>query len=317
MRASRLLSIVMRLQDGHVTADELSRALEVSVRTIYRDMDHLSLAGVPVYADRGRDGGFALLDGWTMPSTGLTNVEVEALLLSGMPGQVRQLGLHAAMLSGQAKLMQTMPENQRAMIGRISAHVHVDPVSWFGAEEPARELDVISDAVWNRKKLACTYQSWKGEVDRVLDPLGLVVKGGTWYLAALTDGDKRIYRIAKFLKITALDKDFARPKDFDLASFWREAVTRYETDIYQGTATLQLTKTGFERLSLLGEPVARAARRSSNGDDELIVTIPIESIAHASTELLRLGNECTVLQPPELVDAIKQLLVDIGQRYQG
>ncbi|MBL4785950.1 MAG: WYL domain-containing protein, partial [Cohaesibacteraceae bacterium] len=265
--------------------------------------------------DRGREGGFALLDGWTMPPTGLTNVETEALLLSGMPGQVRQLGLHAAMLSGQAKLMQTMPQNQRAMIGRISAHVHVDPVSWFGAEEPAKELDVISAAVWNRKKLACTYLSWKGEVKRVLDPLGLVVKGGTWYLAARADGDKRVYRIAKFSRITALDQDFTRPTDFDLASFWQGAVTRYETDIYQGTATLHLTKTGLERLSLLGEPVARAARQSSNGDNDLIVTIPIESIAQASTELLRLGTECTVLQPPELVDAIRQLLVDIGQRY--
>ncbi|MEH6631508.1 MAG: YafY family protein [Halopseudomonas aestusnigri] len=330
MRASRLLSILMRLQKGQVTAEQLSTTLEVSVRTIYRDMDHLSLAGVPVYADRGRAGGFQLLDGWTMPATGLTGIETEALLLSGMPDQVRQLGLHAAMLSGQDKIMETLPESQREFIGKISNRVHVDPVSWFGKEEPAEKLHDIAEAVWNCRRLSCRYESWRGEVQRTINPLGLVVKGGTWYLAGEVTrevtreiagevkGDQRIYRVAKFQEVRVLKETFARPEGFDLVEFWRLAVKRYEADIYRSTAKLRLNAEGLRQIHKLGEPVAKAAELSKSGPDEtgyFNVTIPIENIDQACSDILRLGTDCQVLEPPELVDYMKQELKAMNELY--
>ncbi|MFD2205751.1 helix-turn-helix transcriptional regulator [Kiloniella antarctica] len=334
MRASRLLSILMRLQKGQVTAEQLSATLEVSVRTIYRDMDHLSFAGVPVYADRGRAGGFQLLDGWTMPPTGLTGIETEALLLSGLPDQVRQLGLHAAMLSGQDKIMETLPESQREFIGKISNRVHVDPVSWFGKEEPADKLHDIADAVWNCRRLSCHYESWRGVVERTINPLGLVVKGGTWYLAGEVTRDERrevgkdvtkeikegqrIYRVTKFQEIKVLKETFSRPKIFDLAEFWRQSVKRYEANIYRTTAKLKLSAEGLRQIHKLGDPVAKAAELSKSGSDAegyFNVTIPIETLDQACSDLLRLGSSCQILEPRELVERVKLALRNMCDLY--
>ena len=327
MRASRLLSILMRLQKGRVTAEQLSDTLEVSVRTIYRDMDHLSLSGVPVYADRGRAGGFQLLDGWKMPATGLTGIEAEALLLSGMPDQVRQLGLHAAMLSGQDKITETLSEDQRAFIGKISGHVHIDPVSWFGEEEQSDNLQDLAQALWNRKRISCHYESWRGVVQRVLNPLGLVVKGGKWYLAAEIEGsnnnspdksNQRIYRIAKFQKVSLLEENFIRPTDFDLADFWRRSVERYEADIYRSKAKLRLNEQGLRHIHKLGDPVAKAAEQSKSAPDaegHVEVTIPIETLDHACSDILQLGANCQVLEPPELVAKMRSVLEGMNSLY--
>ncbi|WP_419904997.1 helix-turn-helix transcriptional regulator [Kiloniella sp.] len=332
MRASRLLSILMRLQKGRVTAEQLSATLEVSVRTIYRDMDHLSLSGVPVYADRGRAGGFQLLDGWKMPATGLTGIEAEALLLSGMPDQVRQLGLHAAMLSGQDKIMETLTEDQRAFIGKISGHVHIDPVSWFGEEEQSDNLQELAQALWSRRQISCHYESWRGVVERTLNPLGLVVKGGKWYLAAEIETEiedpnnnaqnkspQRIYRVAKFQKVNLLEEGFTRPTDFDLADFWRRSVERYETDIYRSTAKLRLSPQGLAQIHKLGAPVAKAAELSKStpdAEDYVDVTIPIETLGQACSDILLLGTNCQVLEPPELVESIKRELKGMNDLYQ-
>jgi len=308
----------MKLQKGLVTAEQLAASLEVSVRTIYRDMDQLSFAGVPVYADRGRAGGFQLLDGWKMPPTGLTGIEAEALLLSGMPDQVRQLGLHPAMISGQNKLSEALSEQQRGMVGKISSYIYVDPVSWFGREEPADKLHELMDAVWNCRRLLCVYESWKGEVERVINPLGLVVKGGTWYLAGEVEGDERIYRAAKFKEITVKKETFERPQDFDLRDCWRRAVARYEANIYEGNAKLKVSKQGFELLSELGGPVSLAAQNSVIGPDpegNFVVSIPIETISRACSDILRLGPECKVLEPPQLVDKIRQVITEMSGFY--
>lgn len=326
MRASRLLSILMRLQKGQVTAEKLSKDLEVSVRTIYRDMDHLSFSGVPVYADRGRAGGFQLLDGWQMPATGLTTIEAEALLLSGMPDQVRQLGLQSAMLSGQEKVLGTLSASQKDFIGKISACVHVDPVSWFGMEEPAEDLRDLADAVWNQRKISCVYESWRGEVQRELCPLGLVVKGGKWYLVSIAvkacnekdnrdkdwgdyiAGNERIYRVGKFQQVTVLGESFHRPKSFDLASVWRKVVRRYEENIYRDKATLRITKEGLRQLPRLGEPVVRAVMENKpepDADGFAKITIPIETIENACADIMQLGTNCQVLGPKELVDEMK------------
>src|SRR3954447_22965589 len=179
MRASRLLSIMMLLQaKGRMSAETLAEELEVSVRTIYRDIDQLSAAGVPVYADIGRNGGFALLDGWRTRLTGLTAPEARALFLSGLPGPAGELGLGDEVAAAELKLLAALPADWQDEATRMSSRFHLDPRGWFQPGHKPEFLKVVADAVWKETRLTLRYQSWKEIRDRVIEPLGLVLKGG-------------------------------------------------------------------------------------------------------------------------------------------
>ncbi|OJH37469.1 helix-turn-helix transcriptional regulator [Cystobacter ferrugineus] len=306
MRASRLLSILMLLQTrGRMTAEALAAEFEVSVRTIYRDIDELSAAGAPVYADRGRSGGFALLDGYHTRLTGLTDAEAETLFLGGVAGPAAQLGLREAMAASQLKLLAALPPERQAAAARIASRFHLDPVAWFREPENAERLPAIAQAVWSSHRLSIRYGGWKGEVVREVEPLGLVLKAGAWYLAAsVGGGEPRVYRVENILDMTVLEAGFDRPADFDLEAFWQAFSSRFETDIYTGEATLRVTQAGLKRLSYLGAATAAAVRGKTAGEGWIEVTVPIESVAHASVDFLRLGAEAEVLSPPELRDAL-------------
>jgi predicted DNA-binding transcriptional regulator YafY len=184
MRASRLFSILTTLQArGQVTAPELAKACEVSVRTIYRDIDALAAAGVPVYADRGAEGGYRLLDGYQVRLNGLSRPEAEALFMAGLPGPAAALGLDAAMIAAQTKLMAALPDNLRPNASRMQQRFHLDAPGWFGETEEPKHLRVIASAVLREILIEIRYQSWKAEKRRRVAPLGLVLKGGCWYLA--------------------------------------------------------------------------------------------------------------------------------------
>lgn len=303
MRASRLLSTLMLLQArGGTTARALAETLEVSVRTVYRDLDELSAAGVPIYADRGRGGGVRLLDGYGAKLTGLTLAEAEALFLSGLPGPAEALGLQAVMTAAQLKLTAALPPDWRAHAGRKGARVHLDPVGWYAAPDRPERLQALAQAVWAEKRIEVEYESWKGCVRRTLDPLGLVLKAGLWYLAAQVDGDVRTYRVAGVLALSVREDGFTRPAGFDLAAWWAERTRAFEEDIYTGEAVLRLTELGLRRLSRLSRAVAARAEAAGppDADGRRTVTIPIESVGHAVGELLKLGAEAEVLAPPEL-----------------
>jgi predicted DNA-binding transcriptional regulator YafY len=181
MRASRLLSMLILLQlRGRLTADMLAAEFEVSLRTIYRDIDHLSAAGIPVYADRGPGGGFRLLDGYRTKLTGLTAAEAEALALAGLPGPAADLGLGAALGAGRLKLLAAMPAGMREGAGRIGERFHLDPLNWYRRAGPPRHLTAIAQAVWGERRLRIRYESWSTTVRRTVDPLGIVMKVGEW-----------------------------------------------------------------------------------------------------------------------------------------
>ena len=209
MRASRLLSILIILQlRGRATAEALAQEFEVSIRTIYRDIDQLSAAGVPVYAERGRDGGFALLDGWRTRLTGLTSSEAQALFLAGLPGPASQLGLGEVMQAAQLKLLAALPADWQADARRMSSRFHLDPVGWFSTATPVDHLPAIADAVWTARRIQVRYESWNGVSDRELEPLGLVLKAGIWYVVADGGGKIRTYRLSNIQALTVLDLHF-------------------------------------------------------------------------------------------------------------
>jgi predicted DNA-binding transcriptional regulator YafY len=176
---------MMMLQaKGRLSAETLAEELEVSVRTIYRDIDQLSASGVPVYAETGRNGGFQLLDGWRTRLTGLTPPEAQALFLSGLPGPASQLGLGEAMASAELKLLATLPPDWQIEAQRVSSRFHLDPSGWFQRAGATDWLKPVADAVWGEYRLQLSYDSWNGMVDRVVEPFGLVLKSGLWYLVA-------------------------------------------------------------------------------------------------------------------------------------
>lgn len=319
MRASRLLSLLMLLQTrGRMTARELADELEVSIRTVYRDVDALCAAGVPVYADRGTTGGYQLIDGYRTRLTGLTGDEAEALFLTGLPGPAAELGLGSVLAAAQLKLMAALPPELRSRAGRIRERFHLDAPGWFRDAEPPPHLVPVSDAVWQQRPVRMVYRRWDNSVvRRHLEPLGLVLKGTNWYVVARsgspTGADRKpsgrlnAYRVDRVIEVEVLDGRFDRPDDFELTSYWREWARRLEATLYTGEAVVRLSPRGADLFFLSG-PVATRALRDAAGppdvDGWVRVVVPIESVEHATRDLMRYGADIEVIEPGELRERI-------------
>lgn len=314
MLASRLLSILMLLQTrGRMSAVALAAEFEVSVRTIHRDIDQLSAAGVPVYGERGRTGGFQLMDGYRTRLTGLTQPEAEALLLAGLPGPAAELGLADLLAAARLKLLAALPAKVQPSAERIASRFHLDPTAWFRAAEPLPALQPVAQAVWAERLLDLRYRP-RGEIEaypRRLAPLGLVLKAGVWYLVARAGAAIRTYRVANIEAAMVTDEPFDRPKAFDLAAHWQAASAAYETRLVQAEAVVRISSRGVELLPLLGSAVVAAAAETAGDADEqgwVECRLPIESIGHAVRELMQLGIEVEVLGPPPLRRRMRQTL---------
>ena len=296
---------------GRTSARALAETLEVSLRTIYRDVDSLSAAGVPIYSGRGRHGGFQLREGWRTQLTGLTAGEARALFMTGLPGPAQALGLGEAAASAHLKLLATLPDDWRGDAERVPARFHLDPVDWFRASPPADHLRLVAEAVWNERRVRMTYESWTAVTERVVEPLGLVLKGSAWYLVARTVRTERrgpqTYRVGAIRAAALLDERFERPARFDLAAFWAESTQRFEEGIYRDAATLRVSPRGWKRLCGFSPIVAAAAERTAGApgaDGWREVTVPIESVDDAAQQMLQLGGEAEVLEPHALRAAL-------------
>lgn len=309
MLASRLLSLLMLLQSrGRMSAPALARLLEVSVRTVYRDIDSLSAAGVPVYGDPGRNGGYRLRDGWRTQLTGLTPHEARALFLAGLPGPAKALGMGEAAASAHLKLVAALPVDWQADAERVSSRFHLDPVDWFRDAAPVDHLRDVAQAVWSEQRLRMRYESWTEVADREIEPLGLVLKAGAWYVVGRRGRTARTYRLDHMHEVQLLAQRFKRPRAFDLAAYWAEATQRFEQGVYRDFATLRASPAGLKRLQGFSPAVAQAVRRTATAAQRsgwVTVTVPIESIEHAAREMLRLGAEAEVIEPRELRERLR------------
>ena len=326
MRASRLLSLQMLLETrGRMSAQALADALEVSVRTLYRDVDQLSAAGVPIYAERGRHGGFALLPGWKTTLTGLTPSEAQAVFLSGLPGPAQDLGLGGDVEGARLKLLAALPAAWREDAQRVSARLHLDPVDWYRESEPTPHLATVAAAVWSGHQIRMRYESWKDTVERTVSPLGLVLKAGVWYLVAApaevasgAGSEARTYRVSNILAAAPLATPVRRPARFDLAGYWAQSIQRFESGIYTGEAALLATPAGLQGLRALSSAVGRAvaaAPPSRRKDGRVPVTIPIESVEHACGQLMRLSPQVEVLRPVALRRALVERMRATARLY--
>ncbi|AUG75428.1 transcriptional regulator [Kitasatospora sp. MMS16-BH015] len=323
MRASRLVSILLLLQTrGRVTAAQLAAELEVSVRTVYRDVEALHAAGIPLYGDAGHRGGYQLLDGYRTRLTGLSPGEAEALFLSGLPGPAAELGLGSVLAAAQLKVRAALPAALAAQAERTQSRFHLDAPGWYADRDETPFLAEVADAVWHSRVLHVRYRRWKAptEVERRWEPYGLVLKAGRWYVVA--GPGPYAYRVDQILAVLPPEDGpgagapgaFTPPAEFDLAAWWERHQAEFHRSLHRADATVRLAPAALGRFT---GPTARALAATGRVEPDgwTRAVLPIESVERACAEYLALGPEIEVLEPPELREALVRAARAVLTRY--
>ncbi|MGW3625345.1 helix-turn-helix transcriptional regulator [Streptomyces sp. NPDC000880] len=305
MRAARLIKMVLLLQARpSMTGAELARELDVSERTITRDALALSEAGVPIYADRGRAGGYRLVGGYRTRLTGLGRSEAEALFLSGLPGALREMGLEDAASAARLKVSAALLPSLRDASHSAAQRFHLDAPGWYQEPRTPELLPAVAEAVWDDRRIRAHYRRQDTEVERELEPYGLVLKAGVWYLCARADATFRVYRIDRF---TAVDLDgelFLRDEEFDLPGFWEERAAQFARSILRAEVVVRVNEEGARRLPYVTDRAAArealAAAEPPDGQGRVTLTLPVESHEVAFSQLFGLGPHVELLAPPDL-----------------
>ncbi|MGH9766543.1 MAG: helix-turn-helix transcriptional regulator [Blastocatellia bacterium] len=308
MRADRLLSIMLLLQTyRRMTAHDLADRLEVSERTIHRDMESLSTAGIPVIAERGIGGGWSLLGEYRTNLTGLNEAEIQALFLARSPRLLDDLGLGKAAEAAFIKLFAAVPSATRHDAESASQRIYVDVTGWNRSEESVPLLPLLQDAVWQERKLRFKYQRGDDcDVERVVDPLGLVAKGSVWYLVAAIDGDIRNYRVSRVLEAEMTDQTFVRPESFDLVKHWHQSAIEFKSRFPRYSVTARVHPEAVNRLYIIGrfsrvervDPPDESDEANEDGWRQVSICFQFED--DACECLLGFGDQVEILDPPEL-----------------
>ena len=315
MRASRLVSLLLLLQTrGQLTAAELAEQLEVSERTIQRDAEALAAAGVPIEALRGPAGGYRLAGGYRTRLTGLTSDEAEALFV----GPAAELGLGRVFADARLKVLAALPPELQERAERSVRLFHLDTRGWFRGEDKTPHLPTLAAAVWRGRRLSARYREGSKTVRRTLDPLGLVLKAGAWYLVAHRSAGMRVYRVSRFVSARVREDGFERPPGFDLASFWEEWSTAFERNRPQFDVRLRTTRVALPFLRPLVHPDGRAAIDAARdgAPRELVeLTVPFEQLETAYRELLTFGSDVEVLDPRALRERMLRAAEEVVALY--
>ncbi len=327
IQSDRLLALLLLLQArGRLSAATLARELEVSTRTIYRDLDALSAAGVPVYAERGRNGGCALLPGFRTDVTGMTAGEAQALFVFAGRGLPGGLGHERELKSALRKLLAAVPEPHRPEAIRARERVVVDPTGWSREPDPLPHLATVQEAVWADRRLRLRYRSSDAPVGRDVDvdPYGLVAKAGTWYLIAAEDDEPRLFRASRIESAKLLDTPSRRPADLDLEALWLELRRRFDERGGAGVAVRVRVRTAvlprFLRLSAgpttqPPERVGQAPGPAGETDQWTELKLQFRGEGPAVALLLSCGDDVEALEPGSLRSAMAAASRAIGARY--
>jgi len=302
-----------------MTAKALAEQLEVSERTIYRDVDALCRAGVPMITEPGRAGGLALLGGYRTELTGLSGGEAEALPFVGLDAAAAALGLEASAEAARLKLLAALTPASRSRANRVKECFYLDPADWYRRAVTPPHLRIIAAAAWANQSIEIDYESWTTRKSRMIDPLGLVLKAGHWYLVAQV-GAKRtthIFRLERVREVRTLTTYFVRPKRFDLAKVWCEEVSRFEASLRREKALLRVAPSAMWSIDRLGAEAAEAicAAQPDQGGWRK-TSIWIEGISHAAGLLLGFGTDIEVLEPEELRVELAQRARQICSLYE-
>jgi predicted DNA-binding transcriptional regulator YafY len=320
MRADRLLSLLLLLQGkGRLKAAQLAARLEVSRRTIHRDVEALSMAGVPVYAERGPTGGIVLLDEYRTRLTGLSREEAEALVAAGVPRALADIGLGGALRSGLVKLSSSLPAVHQLAAERLRQRVHVDVTPWFHVREVVSHLPALRDAVLDDRALRLRYRRKDGRLlEEDVKPYGLVAKAESWYLVAETERGIRVLRVARIESAVSRGSVFERRPGFDLQAFWDDWARRFEARCTGYAVTLRVGRASEEHVAeSLGARARVELQRARRGaDGAKIVAIDFEKEAYALASLGSLGRAVEVIDPPALRARLLMLGQELSRMYE-
>ena len=308
MRADRLLALMMLLQTrGQMTAVALAEQLEVAPRTIYRDVEALSSAGVPIYAAGGPGGGYALLDSYRTTLTGLHEDEVKALFMMTIPGPMADLGMNQSLQSAVLKLTTALPTQYQAQANFVRQRLHLDAAAWFRTSESVPFLQVVRTAVWQDKQLQITYRRPSGRIsERIVSPYALVAKAAVWYLVASTDDGMRVYRLSRLEAALMTEKNFSRPIQFDLAAYWNEWAADYAASLPQYRVRLKVEPNFLPILSAIlgGQPLSFLVQSELSEDSWRILEVMFEHEDQACAIVLGMGASAQVISPTRLREKV-------------
>jgi predicted DNA-binding transcriptional regulator YafY len=322
MRADRLLSLMMLLQTrGMMTALDLALELEVSERTIYRDVEALGTAGVPVYAERGPGGGIALLEAYRTNLTGLTGEETRALFMLSIPAPLLQLGVGPELKTAMLKLSAALPESRRGEQQAARQRIHLDAGWWGQSDRPGQHLGTVQAALWQDKLLRIVTRMWFGDqLEQEVAPLGLVAKAGEWYLVAgvLPNGNPRVFRVRNLVSAHGLEKGFERPGEFVLADFWEEHCRQVEAERGLFPVRLRVSPGMARELPWrLGEQGSTALAQTEEADQRgwRMIEVVFDSHEQARDKILSFGGGAEVLEPLALRRSVEDFARQIVQVY--
>ncbi|MCK0093048.1 YafY family transcriptional regulator [Rhodococcus sp. HNM0563] len=314
MRAERLLSLVLMLRNrGRMTAPAIARELEVSVRTVLRDVEALSSAGIPVYAERGRDGGFALLPGFTTDLTGLTIDEATALLAASASTDTAALGMAPAFAAAMRKVTDALPEAGRTAAIRASERILVTGSGWITDSSVDPHLGAVQQAVFDGVRLRIRYRPRDRDAGwRTVDPVGVVSAAGRWYLVALHRGDERTYRLSRIDEVKVLDVKAERPDDVDLAEIWQRRRARFRAGMPTISATVKVRESRRDELAAVAISVAE---RPADDERWCLAEVEFGSSGHAGAVMWQLGDDAELLAPQALRDEIRMQALKLSARH--
>ena len=308
MRADRLISILILLQTrGKLTARDLASQLEVSERTIYRDMDALSAAGIPVYCERGPGGGCALLESYRTNLTGLTRDEVRALFMLSIPAPLQQLGVDQDLRAALRKLTASLPEIMRPEGSRSRARIHLDSTAWVQADQSALHLGTIQKALWTDQYLDLTYHlAFGAQTTHRVAPYGLVAKENQWHLVFARQDSLLVKKVSDVMDARLSGKTFSMPADFNLVEFWSEWTLQRESNRPQFLVQVRISPLLLEALLFFKNPILPEDFIKPRLDDKgwYPLTISFDNFEQARKRLLNFGGGVEILAPTALRESV-------------
>ncbi|UXH46589.1 YafY family transcriptional regulator [Rossellomorea vietnamensis] len=310
MRGDRLVSILLLLQaHGRMTAKELAEKLEVSERTIHRDMDALSGTGIPVVAERGQNGGWSLLEDYRTDLTGLKESEIRALFVSPSLHLLDDLGLTRTTEEARNKLIASLPSIVREKAKDVWNRIHIDTSSWRKQKDKTASLEMIKGAIFQETKLAITYERADGEIDdRVVEPLGLVAKGELWYLvAAKENGDIRNYRVSRIHHAEKVDETFQRPDGFDLAHYWSSSTTSFIKTLPSFEVKVEVAPQTLSRLTFTGRFARVLEVGERRGAEWIPVTLSFDTEEEAKGYMIGFTDQVKIVEPADLKQKVLEM----------
>lgn len=309
MRADRLISILLLLQNhGKMTTKAIANELEVTERTIHRDMEALSVAGIPVLAERGKHGGWRLVDQYRTRLTGLKDSELKTLFLSPSFQLLSDLGYTKDWKEARQKLLAALPNTLQSQADNLWNRIHIDIEPWKQSSQETTALSLLQQAIWEERKIRIAYEKANKESsDRIVDPLGLVAKGRTWYLVAVSNQEIKNFRVSRIKSVELLNETFIRPPHFQLADYWTESKQSFVRNLPVFEVEVEASPSIMDRLSFSGRFAQVVSKGSPNENGWIPVKLTFDTKQEAASYIIGFGNQMKIISPSSLIESVKEI----------